>query len=240
MNASPLNQRGISLPALLIFLVLLVVALGAGAFYLRPRFESDPPQITLGPASDALGAAAILQIDVADRGTGLKSVRVTLSAGGAEQTLASEDFPQPVAEKKISVPLSKVAGLKEGPVVLRVSARDASLWNSFKGNEAAAEKQFAIDLTPPTLELVADDRYVNFGGVGAIVYKASADTVTSGVKVGDRFFPGFPGAVKGIPTGSSRSSPSPTTCRRRPGPSWWRPTRRETRARCRSPTRSRT
>jgi len=56
-----------------------------------------------------------------------------------------------------------------------------------------------IDITPPTLDLVADDRYVNFGGVGAIVYKASPDTASSGVKLGGAFFPGFQGPVKDHP-----------------------------------------
>jgi murein DD-endopeptidase MepM/ murein hydrolase activator NlpD len=83
--------------------------------------------------------------------------------------------------------------------VLRVTARDASLWHWFSGNEALLEKNITIDITPPTLELVADDRYVNFGGVGAVVYKASADTATSGVKLGDRFFPGFKAVVQGHP-----------------------------------------
>jgi len=54
-----------------------------------------------------------------------------------------------------------------------------------------------VDITPPTVELIADDRYVNFGGVGALVYKASTDTVKTGVKLGDRFFPGFPGLIQG-------------------------------------------
>jgi murein DD-endopeptidase MepM/ murein hydrolase activator NlpD len=61
------------------------------------------------------------------------------------------------------------------------------------------QKQLTIDVTPPTLELIADDRYVNFGGVGAIVYKPSADTATSGVRIGAYFFPGFQGQVKGHP-----------------------------------------
>jgi murein DD-endopeptidase MepM/ murein hydrolase activator NlpD len=38
---------------------------------------------------------------------------------------------------------------------------------------------------------------VNFGGVGVIVYKPSADTAVSGVKMGDYFFPGFPGQIQG-------------------------------------------
>ena len=89
--------------------------------------------------------------------------------------------------------------MKEGPAVLRVSARDASLWNFFRGNETVIQKNLTIDLTPPTIELVADDRYVNFGGVGVIVYKASADTATSGIRLGDHFFPGFQGQIKGHP-----------------------------------------
>jgi murein DD-endopeptidase MepM/ murein hydrolase activator NlpD len=92
-----------------------------------------------------------------------------------------------------------VPGIKEGPVVLRVVARDASLWHWGAGNETILEKKLAVDVTPPTLELVADDRYINFGGVGAIVYRSSADTASSGVKVGSHFFPGFEGVVKGHP-----------------------------------------
>ena len=80
-----------------------------------------------------------------------------------------------------------------------MTARDASLRNWFAGNEARFEKQLTVDITPPTLELIADDRYVNFGGVGAIVYKASADTATSGVRMGEHFFPGFAGQIKGQP-----------------------------------------
>jgi murein DD-endopeptidase MepM/ murein hydrolase activator NlpD len=78
-------------------------------------------------------------------------------------------------------------------------ARDASLWHFFSGNEAVLEKSITIDITPPTLELIADDRYVNFGGVGVIVYKASADTATSGVKIGDDFFPGVSGQIRDHP-----------------------------------------
>ena len=149
--------------------------------------------------STSLGVAP-LEIQVTDKGTGLRSVTATLSQGGTEHSLASEQFDIPVSEKKIAVAaLAKVSGVKEGPAVLRVTARDASLWHFFSGNEAVLEKNLTIDITPPTLELIADDRYVNFGGVGAIVYKASADTATSGVKIGDYFFPGFPGQVKDHP-----------------------------------------
>ncbi len=195
MPAFPSERRRSKLPIVVILVLILVAAMAGGAWFLSPRFESEPPQITLSSTADVLGVAP-LEIKVTDKGTGLKSFKATLSQGGTEHSLASEQFDRPIGEKKIAVALAKVSGVKEGPAVLRVSARDSAL---FSGNEAVLEKNITIDITPPTLELVADDRYVNFGGVGVIVYKASADTVASGVKIGDYFFQGFPGQVKDRP-----------------------------------------
>jgi murein DD-endopeptidase MepM/ murein hydrolase activator NlpD len=186
-------------PLLVVLLLIVIVGLGAAAWYFKPRFESDPPKVQVLPTVDVIGLTTPLEIVVTDEGTGLRSVRATLTAGGAETTLASEELAQGTREKRIAVDPSKLKGIKEGPATIKVSARDWSLWNSFKGNDASFEKQITIDITPPTIELVADDRYINFGGVGALVYKVSPDTMTSGVKIGEYFFPGFPGQVKGKP-----------------------------------------
>jgi murein DD-endopeptidase MepM/ murein hydrolase activator NlpD len=195
LGKPPRNFR----PAINLLYLIVIIALLGGGYFLLPRFEWHKPQIKLTPDGDALGLAPI-EIAVTDQGTGLKSVAVTLFAGGAEHRLASEQYDQPVMQKKITVALSsKLTGVKEGPAVLRVSARDNSLWNFFRGNETVIQKNITIDITPPTLELIADDRYVNFGGVGMIVYKPSADTVTTGVKIGDYFFPGAKGQVKEHP-----------------------------------------
>jgi murein DD-endopeptidase MepM/ murein hydrolase activator NlpD len=190
-------RRGFTV--VLVLVIVVVAGLAAAAYYLRPRFESDPPRISITPNTDSLGLATPLEIVVTDAGTGLKAVTATLSAGGTEHSLAADQFGEPVHEKKITLDPSKLKGIKEGAATLRISARDASFWNAFKGNEASTERQYTIDLTPPTIELVADDRYINFGGVGALVYKSSPDTATSGVKIGDYFFPGFQGVIKGHP-----------------------------------------
>ncbi len=198
MNAFSSARPRSKLPVLLVLLLIVIAAVAGGGYYLWPRLDSAPPQIVVSPNVDALGLAP-LEIQIADKGTGLKSVTATLSQGGTEHSLAAEQFARPVGEKKIVVALAKVSGVKEGPAVLRVTARDASLWHFGSGNQAVLEKNVTIDITPPTLELIADDRYVNFGGVGVIVYKASADTAASGVKIGDHFFPGFAGQVKDHP-----------------------------------------
>ena len=198
MSAFESDKPGKKLPAIILIFLIIIIGLGGGAYYLGPRFEREAPQIKL-PDSDMVGLAP-MEIGVTDRGAGLKSVTATLSLGGSEHTLVSEQYAQPVPEKKFAVALSsKLTGVKEGPAVLRVSARDGSLWKFFRGNETVNQKHLTIDITPPTAELIADDRYVNFGGVGAIVYKSSADTVTSGVRIGDYFFPGFQGQIKDHP-----------------------------------------
>src|SRR5688500_14306471 len=198
MTAFSSDRPRSKLPLFIAFLVLLVAGLVAAGWYRSPRFESEAPQVALSTDAEVFGAAPF-EITVTDKGTGLKSVVATLSQGGTEHSLANEQFAQPAAEKKIGVALAKIPGIKEGPAVLRVRAKDASLRRSFSGNETVIEKNLTLDVTPPTLELVADDRYVNFGGVGVLVYKPSADTVSSGVKMGDYWFPGFPGQVKDRP-----------------------------------------
>ena len=179
------------------FLVIVLVAgLIAGAYFLLPRFEWKSPQIQLTPDAETLGLGD-LQIDITEQGTGLKSVTASLSAGGTEHSLAAEQYDQPLMQKRITVALSsKLTGLKEGPAVLRVSARDRSLWSFFRGNETVLQKNLTIDITPPTIELIADDAYVNFGGTALVAYKPSSDTVSSGVKIGQHFFPGYKGQTK--------------------------------------------
>lgn len=182
-----------------IVLLILLLALAGAAYFLAPRFEREAPQVRLTPDTGVLGLGS-LEVAVTDAGSGLKSVALTLSTGGSDRTLASEQFAQLVTEKKVLIDLSKnSAGIKEGPAVLRVTARDSSLWNYFSGNEIVVEKNLTIDITPPTLELIADDRYVNFGGVGVVVYKSLADTATTGIRIGGQFYPGYQGQIKSQP-----------------------------------------
>jgi murein DD-endopeptidase MepM/ murein hydrolase activator NlpD len=179
-----------------IVFIVIVLAVVSGGYFALPKFEWNAPQITLTPDTDVLALKPI-EVEVNEKGTGLESFTVTLTAAGTEHKLIDEKYDQPVLQKKATVAVtSKLTGLKEGPATLRISARDRSLWRFFRGNQTILEKNLTIDVTPPTLELLADDPYVNFGGVGVIAYKPSADTVTSGVQIGKYFFPGYKGQTK--------------------------------------------
>jgi murein DD-endopeptidase MepM/ murein hydrolase activator NlpD len=178
-----------------IIVVILLAAVVAGAYVLIPKFEWHKPQVKITPDTDTIGLAPI-EIEINETGTGLKSVAVTLSAAGSERSLFTEEYDRPVMQTKVIIVSSKLVGIKEGPAVFRVTARDRSLWSFFRGNETVIQKNVTIDITPPALELVADDPYINFGGVGLVAYKTSSDAVTSGVKIGNYFFPGYKGQTK--------------------------------------------
>jgi murein DD-endopeptidase MepM/ murein hydrolase activator NlpD len=179
-----------------IVFILLVLAVIAGGYFALPKFEWNAPQVKLNPDTDVLALKPI-EVEVTEQGTGLESLTVTLTTGGTEHALVTEKYDQPVMQKKVTVAVTaKLTGVKEGPAVLRISARDRSLWRFFRGNQTVIEKNLTIDITPPTLELLADDPYVNFGGVGIIAYKPSPDTVKSGVQIGKYFFPGYKGQTK--------------------------------------------
>ncbi|MFN9572703.1 MAG: M23 family metallopeptidase [Betaproteobacteria bacterium] len=194
-TSSGTPRRRSRLPFILLLLAIVASALGAAGWFVGPRLESVAPQVAITPEGEAAGQTP-LQVQVSDGGTGLRSVTVTLSQGGTEHKIAADELVQPLHVKTYTVALAKVPGIKEGPAVLKVAARDAALW---RGNQTVVERRLTLDLTPPTLQLVADDRYVNFGGVGVLVYKTSADTVRTGVQFGTRFFPGFAGQVRGHP-----------------------------------------
>jgi murein DD-endopeptidase MepM/ murein hydrolase activator NlpD len=179
-----------------IAVILLLLAVIAGGYFALPKFEWKAPEIKLTPDTDVLALKPI-EVEVTEQGTGLESLTVTLSTGGTVHALVNETYDQPVMQKKVTVAVTaKLTGVKEGPAILRISARDRSLWRLFRGNQTVVEKNLTIDVTPPTLELLADDPYVNFGGVGLIAYKPSADTVRSGVQIGQYFFPGYRGQTK--------------------------------------------
>src|SRR6266480_1974021 len=102
-------DRSRRFPTIAVLLLIVIGGLATAAYFLRPRFESEPPQIKVTPEAGALGLASRVEILVTDVGTGLRSVTATLSAGGAEHSLASEQYRDPVREKKITLDLSKLA-----------------------------------------------------------------------------------------------------------------------------------
>ncbi|MCK7501748.1 MAG: hypothetical protein MZW92_75940, partial [Comamonadaceae bacterium] len=112
--------------------------------------------------------------------------------------------------------LSKVPGVKAGPArAARHRTRRPAVALLRRQQAPRWRRTSTIDITPPTLELVADDRYVNFGGVGVIVYKASAGHGRERREDRRLLLPGLPGPGEGPPGPLAR--PLRASVRRRAG-----------------------
>jgi murein DD-endopeptidase MepM/ murein hydrolase activator NlpD len=174
----------------LVFIVLLILALAGGAagyFFLTDNVR---PVIALSPDNDVAAPKREFTLTLRDAGSGLKNVKVTVSQGDKQITLADQSYATPVKEavEKFSL---EPAGLKDGPFTLSITATDRSIANFGAGNTARIEKQLTLDTIPPRIEVTSMAHNVRQGGVGAVSFNLSEDCETAGVLVGDELYPAY-------------------------------------------------
>ncbi len=169
-----------------------VVLVVAGVFVFR-QFEWYPPRIQVDPESSTLGRRPFV-VRVHDPGKGLAYVSINLVAAGESTPIHFKEFESAVESTAIPVQLDPARHkLKDGLATLTITVVDRSYWSFFRGNKARFEKNVTMDFRPPSVEVIADDRYVTQGGSGLVTYKASSDTVRSGIRIGSYFFPAYKG-----------------------------------------------
>ncbi len=174
----------------IVFGVVMLVA--AGVFVFR-QFEWHPPRIQVHPEGSTLGRRPFV-VRVHDRGRGLAYVSIDMVTAGESSPIHFREFESSVESTAISVQLDPARHkLKDGSAVLTITAADRSYWSFFRGNKNRFEKNVTVDFRPPSVEVIADDRYVTQGGSGLVTYKASPDTVRSGIEIGGYFFPAYKG-----------------------------------------------
>jgi hypothetical protein len=64
--------------------------------------------------------------------------------------------------------------------------------------ETVVTRDVQVRLEPPQLAVLSSFHYVNHGGSEFVVYRATPEDVASGVRVGDKEYPGFPAKGVGI------------------------------------------
>jgi murein DD-endopeptidase MepM/ murein hydrolase activator NlpD len=64
--------------------------------------------------------------------------------------------------------------------------------------EAQGAREIQVRLEPPRVAVLSRFHFVNHGGSEVVVYRATPADVESGVRVGDRVYPGFPASGAGI------------------------------------------
>ena len=178
-------------------LILLIAGCGGAAFFLF--FEGEKPELTLESPDKYLGRNSLVSVRVADGQSGLRQIRARISQGELAKELYYEEFPRKgftgrigESDKGLKIPFNPAeSGFKDGPAQIVLEASDYSMRGFFKGNRTTVVRDLTIDTTPPKISILHSEQYINPGGSGIVIYRSADTDVTSGVKINDRYHPGF-------------------------------------------------
>ncbi len=185
---------------LVIFAGILVLLI----WVLTYRFEGTSPGLAVDLPAMYIKDRMALSLDIKDAKTGLREVQVRLIQQDIEKTLLKKTYPPaPVftlfpgknrMEDRLVIPVEvNRHGLNDGTATLHIQVRDQSWrgWN--RGNLSEETLSVIIDTRPPKIEVLTRQHNVERGGAGLVIYKLFEPDVKSGIRVGDRFFPGHSG-----------------------------------------------
>ena len=174
---------------LLVVLALLLAVVGSVS-YVGWRQSVPAVRVTVN-APRFLGHKTPLTVVLEAARGNVTRAEVRVVQGGAPVVVVKRETP---AGERLELPVtveSATLGLKEGPAVLEVWARD-DFWRPLRlGDRALLSAPVTVDLTPPKIEVLAATRYVSPGGVSLVAFRLG-DAPRADVRVGTRVFPSFP------------------------------------------------
>ena len=190
MENRPARQAGI------LRTLWLLLALGVVAFLLGRELLTGPPQIRLESELKGIGRLTTFSFTATDA-WGLRHLSVEIEQGGQTLPVLSEtlssgwSFWRPGLRqwtRHIEIRASDHPQLQQGQATLRIQARNKNFFSS----QSALTQTLPVRLNPPSIQVLSGLLYVNQAGCEMVLYRVSNTAVTSGVKVGEYFFPGYP------------------------------------------------
>ena len=157
--------------------------------------DGEDPWVQAPENLALVGPKSAFTFKTGDRRSGLKEIKVTVSQEGKDHTVLSRTFPPGgEAGSEVEVPVTlepKTLGLQDGKATLTITATDRSWWNFFTGGRTLSQ-QVVVDLVPLSLSFVSVSQLLHPGGTGVIIYRVNKTPKESGIRLGDRLFPGYP------------------------------------------------
>ena len=187
---------------------LLVVLLAAGASFGAAYFmagRAAPPSITINQPG-IIGQRGSLDVTVDTPGGTLNQLTVEVQQKGraiqlfglapTTADMLKSDGPDRV---RLTRPIGKesVPELETGTLTLIVTASRPVL-RGLRTVSARTTRDIAVRLDPPRISVMSTHHFVNLGASEMVVYRVTPADVASGVRVGDRVYPGFPAAGAGV------------------------------------------
>jgi murein DD-endopeptidase MepM/ murein hydrolase activator NlpD len=185
---------------------LVVVAIFTAVALYVVAGRGAPPSLSIDKPARVVGQKSELQVTAGAPGARFTSLTVTVEQNGRVIPLFALDTPQsatlaqPDADHlRVSRPFGKqsVPELQQGPARIVVAARRKSFLN-LRTLSSSASEDVQVRLDPPRIAVLSTKHYVNHGGSEVVVYRATPSDVTSGVRVGDIEYAGYPAAGAGV------------------------------------------
>jgi murein DD-endopeptidase MepM/ murein hydrolase activator NlpD len=198
--------------ALLKFVVFLIIAaaLVAGGAWVWAGGQPGPT-ITIRQPEKFIGQTSSLELAVEAPGGQFSRIDVGVEQNG--KTFPVFALGQPEGDVKqdsadriyIMRPVGKraIPELQAGKARIVVRASRPVLYN-MRQAESEATRDVEVRLEPPRVAVLSTHHYVNHGGAEFVIYRATPQDVESGVRVGDRTYPGFPGTAVGLTDPAAR------------------------------------
>lgn len=192
--------------ALLVVVGAVIVVVAAAVVWVMAGRAPGPVIAILKPTAIGQVGELCLQIDTPNGE--LNRLEVVMRQDGSTMTvfrLARDGLSKLEREGANRIVLRQAIGrerfddLKEGPASIDVMAVRPVL---FGRREAMTQSRFGVEvrLRPPVIGVQSQFHYINHGGAEFVVYNVTPGDAASGVRVGDRTYPGFPAAGAGIET----------------------------------------
>jgi murein DD-endopeptidase MepM/ murein hydrolase activator NlpD len=190
----------------LLLLILVLALAGAGVTWFAAG-RAAPPTIDIHSPLRVVGQNGTLEVEAGAPGGHFTRLDIQVEQNGRQFPLfsltggAKASIKQEGADRiVISEPFGKkaVPDLQAGPARIVATAVRPVLFG-LRQAEATASRSIQVELTPPLIQVISTKHYINLGGSEMIVYRVSPPTATSGVRVGDIVYPGFPASGAGVP-----------------------------------------
>ncbi len=191
------------------FALLLLMAAGAGAAWFRAGSAPGPTIEFIEPV--AIGQIGELVMTIDTPGGELNRLDVTLEQDGETLqvfNLGPGDVSGLAREGEDRLVLRQPIGrqrfemLSEGAASVAVTAVRPVLFG-YRKAVTKSELEIEVRLRPPAIGVQSQFHYINHGGSELVVYRVTPADSISGVRVGEREYPGFPAAGAGIENADS-------------------------------------
>ena len=188
----------------ILFVLFLGIVLAAGAWIWASR--QPGPVITIRQPEKFIGQATSLELSVEAPGGQFTRIDVGLEQNGRTMPVFALGQPSGSEMKQDSAdriyimrPIGKraIPELQEGTARIVVHATRPVL-RGLRQAESTAIRDVQVRLQPPRVGVLSTHHYVNHGGAEFVVYRATPPDAASGVRVGERTYPGFPGSAVGL------------------------------------------